>query len=136
MSHYYCSWSEEFFYMSRNKHFITNKVESILFRISREKLLPFSKYLDNHLTCKALKVPQIILLSWTKIMREFCNMPGYWTEYTLPDYRHISWKLQKKKIRWQAGTVVRSSRTAIWVTDLKQYRDCPMTAELKEIIKS
>lgn len=23
-------------------------------------------------------------------------MPGYWTEYVLPDYRHISCKFQKK----------------------------------------
>lgn len=101
MSLYYSSWSEQFFYMSRNNHFVTNKVESILFRISQEKSLPSSKYLDNHLTCKALKVPQMILLSWTKIIREFCNMPGYWTEYVLPDYRHISCKLQKKNLKNQ-----------------------------------
>lgn len=26
-------------------------------------------------------------------------MPGYWIEYILPDYRHISCKLQGKKIQ-------------------------------------
>lgn len=68
-------------------------------------MLPSNRYLDNHITYKALKVPQIILLSscWTKI-REFCNMPYY----LLLDRVHparlqkkVSCKLQKKN--WMVG---------------------------------